>query len=272
MFARLITIAVLISASGPAETATPLGQPIGSWAVERADHECTLLRPYGTAKSPLTLAFIFKSASLNQDGNLLVIRPEKEVRLGMRDAVVIFEPQTHRFETRIAGLQMAEQSKRGISIYLDQEQVELLKQSSTVSIRAGGLINETFLVDQLKAAFESLHQCNVDLVGTWGMPPEQQARLKTQARFIGDAATLISQKDYAGTNLTGVKTSRIGVRLLIDDKGLVENCAILDSSGSEAVDDVVCRGVAKRAKFSPALDVDNKAVKSIVTIRLDFAQ
>ena len=86
----------------------------------------------------------------------------------------------------------------------------------------------------------------------WVKAPEPQRS------FYG----FVSYRDYPSVAFIKNQTGRVRTLLRIDATGTVANCEVIESSGVPLLDKRTCDIFSKRAKFSPALNVDGKPVPS----------
>jgi protein TonB len=94
-------------------------------------------------------------------------------------------------------------------------------------------------------------------------PPPPPAPVISQAAGAkGDPAQWITNDDYPpGAQREG----RAGVSKIawtINEQGKVENCHVVESSGSPDLDDTACRLVTRRGKYSAAKDQSGNPIKS----------
>jgi protein TonB len=93
-------------------------------------------------------------------------------------------------------------------------------------------------------------------------PPPPPPVISQAAGAKGDPAQWITNDDYPpGAQREG----RAGVSKIawtINEQGKVENCHVVESSGSPDLDDTACRLVTRRGKYSPAKDQNGNPIKS----------
>src|SRR5687767_11924526 len=85
-------------------------------------------------------------------------------------------------------------------------------------------------------------------------PHHQGGKAVTAAVAKGNLSALISDDDYPLSARTAGEAGTARVRLEVGPNGRVTNCAILQSSGSAALDSATCRIMRSRARFTPARD------------------
>lgn len=86
--------------------------------------------------------------------------------------------------------------------------------------------------------------------------------------------TLIAADDYPVEAIRRKEQGSVRFKLDIGSDGEVTNCSILESSGSQSLDDAACRIMAARATFTPAKDESGRPTAGFVesTIRWSFGE
>jgi len=76
----------------------------------------------------------------------------------------------------------------------------------------------------------------------------------------GDVRTVFSADDYPIEAQRKGEEGTVQARLDVDARGRVSRCTVIRSSGSVSLDSATCRILERRARFTPARDVNGKAV------------
>ena len=79
-------------------------------------------------------------------------------------------------------------------------------------------------------------------------------------RAVIDLSWIINHEDYPAAAIRAEEQGRSRMRLEVRADGRVSECAIIGSSGSNALDAASCRLLRARARFGPALDDKGVAV------------
>lgn len=114
----------------------------------------------------------------------------------------------------------------------------------------------------LDAPMAAMRTCLSDLVGHWGYDPAVQASLIRRPEPVGSAGTWLRSADYPDNALHKGHNGVVQFRLDIDETGSVVGCNILHRTSPDEFADITCRNLAKRAKFTPALDAKGNPVRS----------
>lgn len=101
------------------------------------------------------------------------------------------------------------------------------------------------------------------------MPPPQSAveTLPRGPRPKDGTAGWIRPGDYPALAVKNGESGVVGFTLTIDAKGAVNNCVVVSTSGSAALDRATCDLISARAQFQPALDGAGKPVAGSYTNR-----
>lgn len=100
------------------------------------------------------------------------------------------------------------------------------------------------------------------------LPPEQ---LATRATPRGDPQSWISAKhDYPSTYIRRDDTGIVEALVTVDSRGLVNQCHIANSSGSELLDRQTCSLLKRRARFVPATDLQGQAAPDNWLYRMEW--
>ncbi len=75
---------------------------------------------------------------------------------------------------------------------------------------------------------------------------------------LGNPGQWIRPEDYPATAVSDESEGRVAIRLKVDPKGRVSDCAVTISSGNPVLDDTACNLLVQRAVFDPAVDPKGK--------------
>lgn len=100
-------------------------------------------------------------------------------------------------------------------------------------------------------------------------PPSQSAGpVETAKSQTGNLVSLFSNDDYPDAAIRNGEQGDVQVRLSINAQGIVDDCTIIESSNSAALDTATCSILARRARFRPARDAAGNAVGDTYTQRV----
>lgn len=85
-----------------------------------------------------------------------------------------------------------------------------------------------------------------------------------------DPSYWVTADDYPPAAQRAGEQGSARIKWDISETGRVENCTIVDSSGSTFLDDASCRVVTRRGRYSPALNSSGEAVRSTGSRRITW--
>ena len=257
LLSRALAFLCAVSVASMPGTAEPR-QPTGKWVVDYAADSCLLSRAYGTEDRPLLL--IFEKLPLSDDVGLYAIRMTDRDDVNSGKADIGFGP-AQRKQISFSAVPTARHRVRRISMRVDGDVLGGAAASGSISVSAAKEINETFAVPNLAAAFDALNNCALDLGRVWGMPVEQQKRLKREPKPVQPLNKYFNSSLYPDAALKNGEMGQGKVRVDIDTGGNPTNCVLTRPTGSKSLDETTCR-VLRKVHFEPALDADGRPMNS----------
>jgi protein TonB len=86
-----------------------------------------------------------------------------------------------------------------------------------------------------------------------------------RAQALANLASYIGDNDYPPTALRANQQGTVTFLMAIGADGRLTDCIVTGSSGSEAIDNVTCRIMRDRARFTPARDAQGNPVEDVQT-------
>jgi Gram-negative bacterial TonB protein C-terminal len=120
-------------------------------------------------------------------------------------------------------------------------------------------------------AFEAMGKCTDNLLSGWGIDAAKHKNLKRAVTPKSNPGTWLTSNDYPTKMLLKGARSIVNFRLSVDAAGLPTACAIQGSTKEILFDEIVCRGIMKRARFEPALAEDGTPIASYYINTVRFA-
>lgn len=249
-----------------ADESVPL-EPSSKWTIEYADAECQLVRTFGTSENQILLRIGRGDAFDISD--MVMSGPHLKKQDFAFDAKLAFAPQTgvlnlHATYYRLDSLKTSVFRVYHANIHrlAFSENDQILKftpkGSDTVSLNAKGL----------RSGLAALKTCHDDLLASWGIDLAHMAKLKEQAKPIGEEYYWASFPKDLPQKLQKMEMQWPSYLLNIGADGKPTKCSILSSSGNKEVDDAVCPLVMERAKFTPAIAADGTPTHSFYMVRI----
>ena len=254
-------------------------EPSSKWMIDYASEDCTLSRTFGKDDKNLTLnisrfkpsdtfelLFISKYLKKASSAKPASIKfgsqfVEQEFNFKTGDTILgnnkkistIIVSDTARIKP------FTEQEYKTGALPISPQNEESVDFITLKTHRANTIILKT---KTMKGAFAALRKCTDSLVNSWGFDVEEQKNRMRGAVPLSNPVRWIRPEDYPVQQLRNGKVAIIQFRLDVDEHGKTTNCIIQRSIGDDAFDKTVCRNIMKRAKFQPALDKNNKPIKS----------
>ena len=250
---------LLLCAIGLGLTAATPRQPTGRWVVEFNDAQCIASRNYGSPGNPLRL--VLKAPAAGNVIQVGVIRAATSGTNAQLDADVAID-QRASLQTKAFAYTAAPQQQRLYLINLPADQFGAAKTARTLSIRAKSELDEQFAISAVAPLLDVMGECVADLRKAWNVT----APLRQHAS--GSIDSLLQQVDYPA--LDQPETGTATFVLLIDERGRVADCTVVETSGIASLDAQTCGAVTSQAKFSPAIGVDGRPAKDGLVQRVEW--
>jgi protein TonB len=90
--------------------------------------------------------------------------------------------------------------------------------------------------------------------------------LKSRAK--GDLRRFFSSDDYPWMALIKDQEGQVQFSILIDEKGRVADCSVIEPSGVAVLDAQSCAILTERASFTPAIGTDGKPARDSYISRI----
>lgn len=276
----IFSLAILPAAAVAADKPAQHFKPSGPWAMEYADEGCRLIRNFSDGKTELTLALERFSLGL-------------WLRLGLTGTALPFARSGGDLEYRYGDAKVR-RSEVLDSVLADGRSAILIPEASLIDPKeTDGLIGAP-LPDILKAETETasristitffrrvgmpialdagslgapmkaMQRCVDDLVTGWGIDIARLVNSKEPAKPTSDPVRWVTPADYPRAMLRAGLGGLVRVRLVIGEDGAIDKCMVEVTQPGD-FEKLVCGNIAKRAKFTPALDAEGKPMRSYWT-------
>ncbi|MCX8477342.1 MAG: energy transducer TonB [Sphingomonas sp.] len=133
---------------------------------------------------------------------------------------------------------------------------------SGVTIDAKGRPSFRLQFGSLAKPLRAMRTCLTDLVRSWGYDPAVEAALSRRAKPTRSPASWFESADYPREAARLGLDGSVQFRLDVDAAGRIGGCHILARTNPDDFADATCRAILKRARFEPALDAQQKPVRS----------
>jgi TonB family protein len=274
----LVGVPAMAAEKPPVELA-----PVTPWNVHYADDYCRLARIFGTDKQKITLSIEQdapgSSFRMTLAGAMLGRQDQKgdaTITFGaMPQQKIMFFPGTIgedqpawifgdavRLKPYSAD-QRAAMEEVGYTNQAGNEVTEADEQAVTSMLIGRPLRSAVRLkTGPMKAAFTALRSCTDELLDHWGIDIVRHRELSRWALPADNPAKWLRSSDYPRDMLAKAQPGIVRFRLSVGADGVPTACHIQRSTNSKGFDDAVCKGVMRRARFTPALDKDGQPLAS----------
>ncbi|MEO8547392.1 MAG: energy transducer TonB [Sphingomicrobium sp.] len=231
--------------------------------VDYRDDQCVASRQYGAPDNPIALGI--RPAPNGETYELMVSRKRSgpDFAVEQEGSVDFGGGRIKAWLLNYGGTQ----TKADVYQFrISAPEMEQARFAKTVTLRAARALDVSFELRSMSALLTGLQDCTADLKSYWNMGGEQDGRIATSA--MGDVRALFTSDDYPVQALKNDQQGQSRFLLLIDDKGSVAGCHVLQASGVPVLDAMGCQVIRQRAKFTPARDSRGAAVRSTYTTPL----
>lgn len=118
-------------------------------------------------------------------------------------------------------------------------------------------------------AVGALQGCVNDALAQWGVDAKAFAALR-KAPMDAAKNYLVSDADYPAVALDRNESGQVVARLNVDATGKVTDCAVVVTSGSQALDAATCKAALAKGQFEPAVGPDGKPVAAPRVISVNY--
>lgn len=251
------------NAQAAPDVAMPLA-PSGKWVVNGDTAGCTLAREFGGPPSGVVTAALTPT-TLDDAVTLVVVAPKASAlkRKTPVDARLALEPSGASIPVRYERAGETPDGRKVARMMFDRADMPALMAATAIRIAAGGVAVSIAPTAGAKA-LAALTACEAALVRTWGVDPVAAAAAVTPPRGAPDIATWLQVEDYPQDALRRRSQGATIILWQVGLDGTVSGCRTVKSAGDPVLDTAACRAIAKRARYSPALDKDGRPVASWV--------
>jgi TonB family protein len=238
-------------------------KPAKPWVVDFDTTECHAERQFSDPAGPVTLAI--RPSPDGDTYELLVARNRPGPRYGEEFQGTVDFGQgpikawllNYGVKTPILNI---------LKFRISKAQMMQAQSASIVRFHVNGTISGpsdvSFTLRAMPDLLAGLSHCTDLLQHYWNMIPPERGVIATPAS--GDIRHLWSSDDYPAEAASNGQEGDVQFLLLIDEKGSVAACQVLQASGVPVLDSMGCQVLRERAKMKPALNSDGKPVRSAI--------
>ena len=260
-----LTSALLLLQPAIASAAAPL-QPISKWNISEGDTLCIASRSYGSPAGPVSLSIV--PSPNGQSYELLVgSKYTSGERATEEEGSVDFG--SGPIKAWALFYQTVNRTSDVHDFRIPAPEMNQATSAPSMSLHIAGSSDFTFALDSMTDVLDHLLACRAELNRRWNIDGKN-AEISTPAR--GDLRSVFSAEDYPLQALEGGLEGKGQYLLLIDQRGKVAGCDVLQPTGVPVLDVTACAVIENKAKFTPALDGSGKPVRdTIVTPPINWS-
>lgn len=244
----------------------PLG-PSGKWVIEYHKDMCVGSRAFGTGKDEFVLAI--RPIALNPAIEIALLTRDGERTFGADGAVRIERGSgTAPIESTYFSRGKLASGQRVATLTINREQLASIGVAQTLRFAFAGKRAVAIVPTGIAGMLNALETCQTDLAKSWGVSPDDVAKVAVTAGAIGDEAAWFSSESYPPE---AVRTGAQGTATIlwqITAEGRVGQCFVVSSSGHPLLDKASCQGVVTRGRYTPATGRGGQPVPSWRTRRV----
>lgn len=259
--------------------------PTGPWMASFADAQCVASRNYGSDKDPLYLTI--KAPPIGGVVQIGVVRKGYTVTANQMRADIAFDDQPSTQSTLLE-FGMRDEDQTALVANLSSAQVNSMRAASSMhivsreadrpDIENGSRILQTnlssadyrFKLTQILPLLGMLDQCTAKLRTTWNVEEGKAAPTLVRREPTGDLRGLFSPDDYPGIAVKKEQIGAIKIAILVDEKGKVADCTVIQTSGIASLDAQSCAVITHRAELKPAIGLDGKPAKGALVQKIQW--
>lgn len=255
----MTTLSLVASVTGPSQAGqTPRLAPTGKWAVEYADTQCVLSRPYETGAGPLT--FGVRTWPVAGWIDILLTQPQPGSATPQSGrAKFVIGPTGAAIDTSYTSAVAAAGQPRITTLTIPEDALDTLADAPSADIVLSGKPRISLVLLLIKPALHALATCNADLLRTWHIDPAERTLAVTKAEAIAPERW-ITNADFPSQVLDRKPHGALMLVWLIDTDGRVKNCSVVTPSGEPSADAAACAAITQRGRYRPARDKDGKPI------------
>lgn len=272
-YPALGALIALASQSIAAPQALP---PTAKWVVDFADAQCIASRNYGSQEDPLFL--VIKEPPLGDVLQIAFVTKFDAATATQMDGEITFDEQPP-IRASLLKFGIKKDDRTVLRVNFPRALVASLRAASSIRVHArdddqppvalgsritqGGVLSTDYRLQlaQIPALLDILDKCSADLRKVWNVEDGDAAPTLVRQGPSGDLRTAFTPEDYPDVAVKNRQMGAIRVAVLVDEKGRVADCTIIQTSGVASLDAQSCAVITERAQLKPAIGLDGKPAK-----------
>lgn len=234
-------------------------EPSSPWNIDKAPDECRMVRTFGTGAETVTVRV---AGGGNPEFFDMLIAGTALPQLSQSFPLTLgLEQQKWSQIVEANSLKLPgrpEKLVRWLGVRVDT--LLAITNQQVVTLRYGDKLNLAMRWTHGQKALKAFLDCHFDLIGSWGANVVGIKAAKVPPKPVGDQLRWFTPDDYPAAAQNSGQTGEVLFQVEVAVDGSVRECKTLRSAGVKELDDETCSLLKRRAKFSPALDAENRAI------------
>ena len=236
--------------------------PTDKWRVDFGDSHCIAQRIYGPAREPV---YLHLKASAVGEGLQLSIARKGSNGYGIQEKAKLSFGKGEPLE--LSQMRFGVEKKQVRMVNLTKSEIPQLSGASELRWKAAN-VDYVFPLGPMGNLIKLMEKCRAGLGDYWNGTAEKVASLKQEPTLNKPVVKLFSSNDYPSQAIFADLSGTTRVVALVDEKGKLVDCTIVETSGVAVLDAQTCIIVRDRGKFSPAIGADGKPAKGVFVQRI----
>lgn len=264
--ARAGLLGFILPCSAAVAADLPPLAPSTKWRVDLSNDQCRMLRTFGNGKGAVMLQL--SSIGLDADLSLTIAaasvpKPALDLPIAIMTAgakpIEAFGISYSNEPSAPALLHVLAAPKLREALQLDVDRAA----PGELRVKFRNRTLAALALGPMRPVLRTFDACLDTLLTRWGLDPEQQRRLRKPPQAVGDTTSWLSFGDLPSLATPSALSGIIVTRLSVDASGKPTACNISAASAGSELRIVTCKLLMKRARFTPAIDADGRAVASV---------
>lgn len=255
----VISLFAAILVSQPVEAEETL-QPIGKWTVDFGDKRCTAYRAFGSKSSPIILTL--KPSPIGEVLQLQLMEKGHGSR-PTQDRIHLTLSNGESID--LLQLRYGGQGQEIRQVNLAKSDAARLAGTTTLRWHRPQQLDYQLPLGPMTNLMKVIEECRGTLADYWNATAEKQAMLQRPPILTVPLISLFSTDDYPRHAVWDGQSGITRVVVLVDEKGEIADCSLIETSGIAVLDAQTCIILRKRGRFYPAAGADGKPTRSVFT-------
>jgi hypothetical protein len=145
-------------------------------------------------------------------------------------------------------------------------------EANVSQLRVNGPFRTPILLElgPMDKPMDAMRTCIDELLTHWGIDAQAHRSLSRRVAPANYPADWLTMNDYPSSMLRAGKGAAVHFRLMVDESGAPAECIVQTAMG-DGFDELTCRLLKKRARFTPALDAEGRPIRSFYTNTVNWS-